>query len=420
MTSRKSKGGDGLSEEKLQKGKQDVMDKAKEWKGGSHKERQESAKEKKREVQKRVARDQEEVSWKKKAGAIAAVVFMCGAGFAQFLSTILGAVQGTGIVNVDIADTAKLKSVLFSGEPWLVYCVNNDTATQRLPRVLEEGASTLSSSLGVSTAVIRCWDQSASGRSVAQRFKLNLKPPLAFVTANGNTPRTINLVGISKIDELEKRVKPALKVEAHKIDTLKKWPNLCTSRKTCVVIGHKNGAQRELGLNVFKPLLEKHRGVKVVTLDTAFWQLKLDEKVLRTRASGKGAQVFCLARDDAPGGNATYRGAFLQDLDGSSASTFMKACEARESLLELEKAPKINARPSKPKKAAPPPSPKPRPPSPKPKDPERGNVDRVGSRETLENEEPLFEAVDDDEEEDGEGEEEEEDEGEASGDEVEL
>ena len=48
---------------------------------------------------------------------------------------------------------------------------------------------------------------------MAQRFKLNLKPPLSFVVANGNKPRTLGLTGISKGEELEKRLRPALALE---------------------------------------------------------------------------------------------------------------------------------------------------------------------------------------------------------------
>lgn len=433
MPSSKSKGDDlnYLSDDRIAKGKKQMMDQTKEWKGGSHKERQEEKKVSKREVQKAMAKAQEKVSWKKQAGAIGAVLFMCGAGLCQFLSTVFGFMAGNGIENVDAKDTAKLKEVLFSGEPWLVYCVNNETQSQRLPRVLEDSASGLSSSLGLKTAVMPCWDPTESGRSVAQRFSLNLKPPLSFVVANGNKPKLLNLGGVGKYEDLEKKVAPALKTDTYRIDTLKKWGSLCTSRRTCVVIGHKNTAQRDAALNIFRPMAEKYRAARIVTLDTSFWQLKLDEKVLATRASKakvKSAEVLCLAREEggaAEKGNSTHSGIFLGELDASSAHTFMKACEARADLVQLDKTPRINARPSKPKKVqAPAPAPRPRPPpSPKPREADKGNVDRVGSRDRMESEEPLFEAVEEDEQgegdEEGEGEEGE-DEEEEEGDEVEL
>ena len=160
--------------------------------------------------------------------------------------------------------------------------------------------------------MLRCWDETSSGRSVAQRFKLNLKPPLSFLVANGNKPRTLGLTGISKAEDLEKRIKPALSIEAVRVDALKKWTASCTSRRSCLVVGYKNTAQRDTAMNVVKPLQEKFRSLKVVTLDTAFWQLKLEESLMATRGREKrGADVLCLTREDVPGGNSSFAGAFV-------------------------------------------------------------------------------------------------------------
>lgn len=401
-----------LADEKLATGKERTLDKVSGFKGPNHKERLEQQKENRREVQKKLVRSQEKVSWKKKAGGVAAVLFLCGVGLFQFVQAVLAFVRGSGVVHVEARDTAKLKTVLFSGEPWLVYCVNNSTRSQPLPKVLEQSAWSLSSSLGLQSAVLPCWDPTESGRSVAQRFKLRRDPPLSFVVANGNSPRLLNLVGISKTEELEKRVKPALILETHKIDALRKWGSLCTSRRTCVVVGYKHSAQREAALNVLRPLLEQYRAAKVVTLDTSFWQLKLDDRVVASRrgqGQGKRAEVLCLAREDASassGSNATHSGAFLQDLDRWSASAFLKACVQREGLVPMESTPRIKARPAK--KVVPtamPPSPRPTPPASKPREPTSSKVDRVGSREKMESEEPLFEAVEEDEGEQGEEEE---------------
>merc|ERR1712039_634203 len=191
--------------------------------------------------------------------------------------------------------------------------------------------------------------------------------------------------------------------DTHRIDALKKWPNHCTSRRTCVVIGHKSTAQRDYALNIFKPLLKKHRAIKIVTLDTSFWQLKLDDAVLATRQKSKEkrAEVLCLARPDATSeDNSMHRGLFLQDLDSSSASAFVNNCNKQTALVPLKTKPTIKARSSKPKVVTPP---RPRPrtaprPTPKPATkPMNKKADHVGSRASLEAEEPLFEAVEEEE-----------------------
>jgi len=333
-------------------------------------------------------------NWKKRIGGMVALIVLFGAGMFQFVSTVLWAVRGSGIVSIDVSNTAQVKDILFGGEPWLIYCVNNETSSHRLPQILEDSARGLYSSIGLNTGVMGCWDKTESGRSVAERFNLNRKPPLSFVVANGNKPRQLNLVGVSQMEDLEKRAKPALELRTYKIDTLKKWPSLCTSRKACIVIGHKQLAFRDHALNLFRPLQKSHRAVKIVTLDTSFWQVKLDDEFLKRRSGRKVGEVLCLSRVDGGSGNLTHRGSFIQDLDAGSASAFVKACEAREGLMDMELTPKIKARPSKPKPAS---APRPAPKERQASSPSSKSRDHVGSRDQLENDEdPLFETVDGD------------------------
>jgi len=426
-----------LNDKKLEKGKKATLDQVNQWKGPSHKERQAEKQESKKKIQKAQHDKAERASWKKQVGGLCAILVMCGAGLFSFLMTVMDFIRGNGVQNLDEKDTATLKQVLFGGDPWLVYCVNNDTVNQRLPKVLEESANTLRSNLGVSTGVLKCWDQMESGRSVVERFKLKLSPPLNFLVANGNKPRIVDLVGVSKAEDLEKKLKPALKVDAPKVvNNLKAWSSSCTSRRSCIVVGHKWPAEKDAAVKILRPLLEKHRAVKVVTLDTTIWQLKLDEEVMGTRRQKekgeKTADILCLARKEGTfPDNATHVGRFLDSLDASSAASFLTACVKQERLVPIGVAPRINKRPpKKPKVVTPEPykpsaSPSPRPPPPPPK---KKKVDAVGSRARMEQEdEALFEAIDEEEEEESseedqaeEDEEEQQPEAEEEGQEVEL
>mmetsp|Transcript_90675 Transcript_90675/g.256035 ORF Transcript_90675/g.256035 Transcript_90675/m.256035 type:complete len:435 (+) Transcript_90675:133-1437(+) len=392
-----------LNDKKLEKGKKKVLEQAAGWKGGSHQERKEAHRENVKALKHRQSnRHSEKISWKKKAIGIAAVLFIGGVGVFNFLSTILGFVMGSGMTVIDVKNTAQLKSALFSGDPWFIFCVNNETVNHRLPQLLEDSTRDISRRLGIRVGLLHCWEPTESGRSVAQKFKLKTSPPLAFVVANGNNPRVVNLLGTSKVEDLEKKIKPALKVDVSAIDSLKKWPSLCTSRRTCIVVGHKQHAQRDTALNLLRPLVEKYRTARFVTLDTAFWKLKLDDGVLKRRPTKegetqKGADVLCFAREGE--GKATYSGNFLQQLSSSAMAEFVEACQKRVDLVPISILPKISARPSKPKKVVAPPVMRtpPRPtPRPTPRE-ARANVDHVGSRaamEQQEQEEALFEAID--------------------------
>jgi hypothetical protein len=404
-----------LNSAKAKKGKEEFLEETKSWKGGSHKERHEAQKDS-RGLKKKFAQRPEKASWRKKATGIAIVGAVCLVGLLNFISTVFGFLSGAGVQAIDVKDSAKLKTILFGGEPWLIYCVNNKTVNERLPTVLEDSYSSLWSSLGVQVGVLRCWDSMESGRSVAQRFKLKLSPPVTFAVANGDKPKLVDLIGVSKTEHLEKKLKPLLRIQAERIDKLKEWTSKCTGRRTCIVIGHKQSAQKTTAMNLLTPLVEKNRNIKFVTLDTSFWQLKLDESILKTRPGRegekqKGADVLCLARDESEmaGGNNTFSGTFLQQLTANAAGSFVSACGSRTDLVQMPGPPKLSARQRKPKviKASSPPSkssrPAPRPPPPRKK--ERTNVDRVGSRvemERQEQEEALFEAVDPEEADDDE------------------
>eukprot|EP00414_Alexandrium_minutum_P002253 CAMPEP_0113830760 /NCGR_PEP_ID=MMETSP0328-20130328/6499_1 /TAXON_ID=39455 /ORGANISM="Alexandrium minutum" /LENGTH=252 /DNA_ID=CAMNT_0000798891 /DNA_START=12 /DNA_END=770 /DNA_ORIENTATION=+ /assembly_acc=CAM_ASM_000350 len=252
---------------------------------------------------------------------------------------------------------------------------------------------------------------------------MKLKPPLTFVVANGNKPRTLDLVGISTPEVLEKRVKPALSLEIRKIDTLKKWSTLCTSRRACVVVGHRQTAQRDTATTLLRPLQESHRGVQIVTLDTSFWQLKLDEGLLKTRpgAGGEGskrADILCIARQDGAA-NATYLGKFLDSLDSSAAAATADSVWAAERPDWAEGDAKDQGAADEAEEGHPDDA-EARGPDAVPtglstKENKKTNVDHVGSRDRMESEEEeLFEAVDED------AEEESSQEAEDEGDEVEL
>lgn len=329
-------------------------------------------------------------------------------GSALCIYILHSSVTGASIETLNVHDTTRLKSVLFGGEPWLVHCVNNRTGSQTLPEVLTTSARDLEA-LGLRLGTLGCWEHTSSGRSVAERFQLKKRPPLTFVIANGNKPKVVELESISTGEALVKKVKPALKIETQSISSPKTWSSHCASRRTCIVVGYKHTAERETATTLFRPLLASHRAVKVVTLDTSAWQLKLDDRVLATRSGrdgGGGADVVCLARDDgADGGNATYSGIFLSHLTSHAVSAFFDDCEARTGLIPMPSMPKVKARERKAKVVTPEPyekhkEPARTAPSPPKKD-TRANVDHVGSREKIEEADPLFETVDEDEEAEG-------------------
>jgi len=290
--------------------------------------------------------------WKIKLGLGILLGLLGSLGLFQFAKTVLIATRGNNVKRIDVSDTPKLKQVLFGGEPWFIQCVQTDSTDNRVPVVLERHSQDMEDDYGVQVGTMDCWRKTESGRSIVDKFKLTGHgQSLSFFIANNERPEVINLANVNTYEAMERKLKAALKMDVQRIDTLKKFGGLCTTRRTCVIIGYKNGAQMNTALNLVTPLLPKHRTVKVVSLDTQFWMMKLQKEFVATRPEGeKGADIVCLVREDGPGKNATFRGAFLQNLE--NLDPFMAACLDRDpklNLMQLEGVPEIKARPSKPK-----------------------------------------------------------------------
>lgn len=397
----------GFGDKKLNKKSKGgaAPDPAAAFKGVSRKEEKAAAAEGKRAMQARARRGEEKVSWRKKAAGIGAILFLCGAGLMQAILSVAKIASGSNVHGpFDPLDTAKMKDVLFGGDPWVVYCVDNVTVNQRLPKFLEEGAELLHSE-GVKLAVIPCWEKMASGKTLADRFKFRPKPPVMFSVVNGDSPKLLNVGTMGEGKDLLKQVDmKKMKPRISPVQKLKAWTGSCTSRRACVVLGYKKMPALDAAKKVMEPLLPEFRSMRVVSVDTSFWQVKLEDNLLAVRPQTEGkkkdrVEVFCLARGE---GNSTFGGFYHEDeLSAGGLRSFMNSCknagtELPEQFVETKGSPKIMARPTKPKVVTPEPyKDKSRPsPSPKPKAPPEKKRDYVGSRQKMEdNDEKIVEDV---------------------------
>lgn len=289
-------------------------------------------------------------------GVVAAVAI--GLGLLAFLATFFGGIFGflTGgatVVQLDVNNHPLIKEVLFGGEPWLIYCVNNETAHYPLPAILDvdlggEGTTALYSQIGMKVGVLDCFQEMPSGKTLAQRFTWGTKaPPFAFAIANGDAPIIVDVYRIKTKDELIEAVSPVLTIKTITIDSMQRWPTACTTRRTCVVVGHKTPAALEGAMTIFEPMLQKHRKVKVATLDIKFWQMKLGPSLTAKRTQlkiGKSydLDVVCLARvDGVKEKKAVHVGSYLANLVNTTLDQFLTDCVQQTNLVPLGAEPKI-------------------------------------------------------------------------------
>lgn len=353
----------------------------------------------------------------------------------------LDVTNGT-IVSVDVKNTDWLKEVLFGGKPWLLYCDDKkSTSRMPMPSLFQESAIQLN---GMATfGVLDCWERTASGKTLAHRFDFP-KPPVIFAVANGDPPLVVDMGGLTKPWQLRRKMNPHLRPNVTRIDSPQTFKALCTSRRACLMVGFKAAPMLADTLAVLQPVLEDHRGVRAVAVDTSVWKVKLDDKLAATKPKKKDGQkeqstIICVARQ---GGGQSRAGAFLR-LTGDTAlkaehlSEFLDRCEKGKSLVPMTEAPQISFRKGEVPKYKPPPASGPSPPADKSAKKtatsSKGTADKkkdatktrsmpsyaggtqkkssirstrsstrssgrkqdhVGSRDALEEEEPLFSAVD--------------------------
>ena len=135
------------------------------------------------------------------------------------------------------------------------------------------------------------------------------------------------------------------------------------------MIGFKNAQMLSDTLAIAQPVLDEHRGVRAVAVDTSVWKVKLDDKLAATKPKRKEGQkekayIICIARRS---GSQSRAGTFLRLTGNTSLSAehlevFLDRCAAGKNLVAMAEAPRISLRPpDQPKAYSPPASSSPAP-----------------------------------------------------------
>lgn len=266
-----------------------------------------------------------------------------------------------GIVHIDVGNTDWLKEVLFGGRPWVIYC-DDKSSKKRVPppAVFQESAVQLK---GMATfGTLDCWERTSSGKTLAHRFDFPA-PPVMFAVANGDFPKVVDLEGLAKPWQLRRKVLSHLAATVTRIDKPETFKSVCSSRRACLIVGFKTAPMLAETLGLIQPLLEEHRGVRAVSVDTSVWKVKLDDKLAATKPKKKDGQrersdMLCVARSSGK----QSRGAFFR-YSGDAAPTsedlevFLDRCAKGKNLVPMSGIPQISLRPpDQPKGYYPPPS----------------------------------------------------------------
>ena len=177
---------------------------------------------------------------------------------------------------LDVTDTAKLKHVLFSGEPWLLQCYSGlPYEGQWLPRpfrvhrVFQESLGSLAGL--VKAGILDCEKRLPSNKSLVEKFGfVRRSQPLLVLAAGGVKPRQLPANSVSSAYGVTAFVKPKAESKVHKVGTQKTLEAVCGGRRPCLLTRMKPDSV------VLEQLARTFRTVEVVTLGENLAKARLE------------------------------------------------------------------------------------------------------------------------------------------------
>jgi hypothetical protein len=255
--------------------------------------------------------------------------------------TIVDKLSGASLFPfVDVkSDDSTLKTIFFSGEPYLVYCQAGKS--KLVPKMLIDGAGMLPS--GYSTAMLNCEERMASSdNSVYERFSLDPKGTPAFVVANGDKPKQLNRESFYSAEYLVEFVKNHATPKTREVTNEIQFRNLCTQKLKCVAFGHK-GKLSDSARTAIEEANSYWRKQRFASIDTGKYAIKLDdvlssslEKQMSEGKTGKGyLSGLCLSTEPQPR-------AMVKRLTESEVYYFVKDCMGDIGLEEIKSVPTLD------------------------------------------------------------------------------
>tara|TARA_B100000513_G_scaffold118971_2_gene52303 strand:+ start:98 stop:1417 length:1320 start_codon:yes stop_codon:yes gene_type:complete len=199
---------------------------------------------------------------------IVAVIAALAMGLSVLLSSRVRTIKTT--------DSAALKHVFFSGEPWLVECLSNRSGTSSASSLMEEAAPKLGS--GISAAVMNCDAMLPSGKTTLQRFKLTRpsKGRMFLLAANVDRPLLAPNEALRsgvKLAAWATRLSKPLVVSASSSPLLEQH---CLKRKWCVLVVAAGGRLVDAERAAIQSIAGGARTARCVTVDSSKMNLSLD------------------------------------------------------------------------------------------------------------------------------------------------
>jgi hypothetical protein len=301
-----------------------------------------------------MSRKPEKRSWRQMMVGIVLLLAMSG-GLITTMWSIVDYLTGASLYPlIDVtSDESTLKEIFFGGSPYVVYCQAGKS--KLVPKLLIEGANMLPR--GYYTAMLNCGEPMVgSGKSVFERFEIDLKGTPAFVVANGDKPTQFKRESFYNPEYFAEFVKHQSTPKLREINNEYLFRKNCLQREKCVVIGHKGklGTSEKEAIETANTYWRKQR---IGTIDTGKFSIKLDDilssqldEQMKAGKTGKGyLSGLCLESPNQESNSEAPVKGMVRRITEDEVYYFIKDCMGASGLVELKHAPTLEAKTSKPK-----------------------------------------------------------------------
>lgn len=308
--------------------------------------------------------------------AILVITLFCGFAILQFGILVRDSLNQTGgVVYIPLAEEDKLKTVFFSGDPYVLYCQGSKTAGGPVPQVVTEIAKAVQKDTAIGDTkfvTTDCFTSMTSGKSVSERFDFGKNEGFIGIFSNEDTPTMLNY--LQSAAHVHKQLRPLLKPTLSKITYIKDWEKT-QKRKTLLILESKSRSALTNMELVFQPMVKAFRRVKVVAVDTGFWKFDTSEefeKLAPGNSDKDFGEAVCVTRiaDEETGEpdpfaktgevkeaqkdepkKPKYLANYLTNWEGDAPARFMEQCSSggADDWPKLMRRPRVYARPSEPK-----------------------------------------------------------------------
>merc|ERR1719310_29975 len=190
---------------------------------------------------------------------------------------VRGALAGRSSVPVlKPGDADKLKTVFFSGEPWLVECSSRGKPS---PAFVEVEKLTAEVPSDVNLGVLDCGATLPSGKTTFERFKLNAPTsgPTVLLFANQEArPAMATASIVASGATLLRWAKTTSQPKVNKPTSTETLDKHCLKKKWCVLVFTAVDRPSDVERSSLSKMARAMRDVKFVTVDSAKFTMKLE------------------------------------------------------------------------------------------------------------------------------------------------